>query len=107
MMFFKKLKKIKSITKWGPISEIAWDDETLEWIAKSEQLNVRLTNISRTASLGRRPRSLNDQDETRSEWEVHGLLTYPKIYPGEHHLHNGFEGIWRVFLQQSGRAALR
>lgn len=34
MMFFKKLKKIKSITKWGPISEIAWDDETLERIAK-------------------------------------------------------------------------
>ena len=42
---------------------------------------MRLTNISRTASLGRRPRSLNDQDETRSEWEVHGLLTYPKFIP--------------------------
>jgi hypothetical protein len=80
MMFFKRQRKINSITKWGPIkSEIAWDDETLEWIAKSEQLNVRLTNISRTASHGKRPHSFNDWDETATTWEVHGLLTYPKF----------------------------
>jgi lipoate-protein ligase A len=53
MMFFKRLRKIRITTKSGPLEDIAWDDETLEWIAKSEQLNVRLTNISRTTSLGK------------------------------------------------------
>jgi hypothetical protein len=79
-MFFKRHRRINCITKWGPIkSEITWDDETLEWIAKSEQLNVRLTNISRTASLGKQPHSFNDWEETASTWEVHGLLNFPKF----------------------------
>jgi hypothetical protein len=81
MMFFKRQRKINNITKWGPISEIAWDDETLEWIAKSQQLNVSLTNISRVASLGKRPHSFNDWDETTSTWEVHGVMTCPKFIP--------------------------
>jgi hypothetical protein len=75
MMFFKRQRKIHNITKSGPFKEIAWDDETLEWIAKNEQLNVRLTNISRTTSLGKRPHSFNDRDEITSTWEVHGLMT--------------------------------
>jgi hypothetical protein len=79
VMFFKKQSKVNSITKWEPISQIAWDDETLEWIAKSEQLNVRLTNISRTVSRGRRPHSLDDRDDNTSTWNVHGVMTYPKF----------------------------
>jgi hypothetical protein len=78
-MFFKK-KKINHLTKWGPLSETAWDDETVKRIAQSEHLNVKITHITKTISLGDRGNNMLPPED-RTDWEVHGVMTYPKFIP--------------------------
>jgi hypothetical protein len=50
-MFFKKHVD-DGIPKWGPETDVGWDDKTVKQIADSNQLNVRLTHMSQTISLG-------------------------------------------------------
>src|SRR5262245_40354236 len=69
MMFFKR-RHIQTP------KEIAWDDKTVEWIAQSDQLDVHVTHILKTISLGRMQDTL---DEDRLEWSVHGVMTFPKF----------------------------
>jgi hypothetical protein len=76
-MFFRKKR---NLTKWGPVSEIAWDDETVKWIAQSEHLNVKITHITKTISLGSDAGRLPPK-EGSTDWEVHGVMTYPKFIP--------------------------
>jgi hypothetical protein len=76
MMFFKR-RNIQTP------KEIAWDDKTVEWIAQSDQLDVHVTHILKTISLGRMEDTL---DEDRLEWSVHGVMTFPKFYTGGDHV---------------------
>jgi hypothetical protein len=78
-MFFRKQSN-NNLTKWGPLTEIAWDDETVKWIAQSEQLNVSITHIATTISLGDRANSRLPMED-RKDWEIHGVMTYPKFIP--------------------------
>ncbi len=96
-MLFKNRKVSNLLEKWGPLREIAWDDETIKWIAEREQLDVYMTHISKTVSLGSNSRSLgltqtdaglsfsraSDAElfNNRSEWAIHGVMTYPKFIP--------------------------
>jgi len=77
-MFFRR-KRAKGLTTWGPLNEVAWDDKTVEWIAKSERLNVKVTHITKTISLGDMGNIFPSEDTT--DWEVHGIMTYPKFIP--------------------------
>ncbi len=79
-MFFKKPKA--QLSDWRTLREIAWDDETVEWIAQSDRLNVRITHISKTVSLGQ-TRADDDRYRNRSEWSAYGLMSYPKFIPVE------------------------
>ena len=94
-MLFKNRKVSNLLEKWGPLREIDWDDETIKWIAEREQLDVYMTHISKTVSLGSNSRSLgltqtdaglsfsraSDAElfNNRSEWAIHGVMTYPKF----------------------------
>jgi hypothetical protein len=78
-MFFRK-KRTKTLTKGSPLNEIAWDEETVKWIAQSDHLEVKITHINKTISLGGR----NDdrfRSEGSTQCEVHGLITFPKFIP--------------------------
>lgn len=77
---FSRTKRIKNLTKGSPLSDIAWDDETVKWIAQSDHLEVKITHINRTISLGGRS---DDRFRfgDRAECEVHGVMTFPKFIP--------------------------
>jgi hypothetical protein len=75
-MFFKRSKV--NLNR-GPIREIAWDDKTVEWIAQTTQLNVQITHILKTVSLGQYEAEGRYKNE--SEWAVHGVMTFPKFIP--------------------------
>jgi hypothetical protein len=75
-MFFKR-QKVRRFPKGGPLTEIAWDDRTVKWIAESEQLNVYVTHIWKTVSLG----TSSHRYSNRSDWTGHGVMTYPKFIP--------------------------
>lgn len=81
-MFFKK-RKIGNLPgrliELAPLSEIAWDDKTLNWIAESNRLDVRVTHISKTVSLGQT--RVDEEFRNTSEWEIHGVMTHPKFIP--------------------------
>jgi hypothetical protein len=61
------------------VRETAWDDETVKWIAQRDQFDVRVTHILKTVSLGMRAGAYRAED--RSEWSVHGVMTFPKFIP--------------------------
>jgi hypothetical protein len=67
------------LSNWGPLREIAWDDETVRWIAESDRLNVRVTHISKTVSFGQMGTGLGFRHPL--EWLAHGVMTYPKFIP--------------------------
>src|ERR1700730_843713 len=75
-MFFKRSKV--NLNR-GPIREIAWDDKTVEWIAQTKQLNVRITHVWKTVSLGQS--QADNEYRDRAEWAVHGVMTSPKFIP--------------------------
>src|ERR1700738_1899242 len=75
-MFFKRSKV--NLNR-GPIREIAWDDKTVEWIAQTKQLNVRITHVLKTVSLGQS--QADNEYRDRAEWAVHGVMTSPKFIP--------------------------
>jgi hypothetical protein len=77
-MFFRK-RKASNFSKRGPLKEIAWDDETVKWIAESERLSVEVTSILKTVSLGKT--RADGEVRHQSEWEVHGVMTFPKFIP--------------------------
>jgi hypothetical protein len=52
---------------------IAWDDETVKWIAQSERLKVKITHITKAISFG--------HSENSTGWEIHGVITHPKFIP--------------------------
>ena len=52
-MLFRR-KRIKTLTELGPLNEVAWDDETVKRIAQNDHLNVKVTHITKTISLGQR-----------------------------------------------------
>ncbi len=83
-MFFRK-KGTKNLTKGGPV----WDEKTVKSIAQKVCLDVDITHIRRTISLGDPD---NDSDDRFSlggstECAVHGVMydlpgvTYPKFIP--------------------------
>jgi hypothetical protein len=76
-MFFKKPK---SQNLWGSLTEVAWDDESSNSIAASERLEVRVTRVSSTVSLGEM-RVGDDRSRNETEWRVHGVMTRPKFIP--------------------------
>jgi len=76
-MLFRK-KRLNNLTTWGPLSEIAWDDKTVEWIAQSERLNAKITHITKTISLGNRAIGFEAEDY-RADWAIHGVITHPKL----------------------------
>jgi hypothetical protein len=67
-MFFKRPSV--QLLNWGSVRETAWDDETVKWIAQRDQLDVRVTHVLKTVSLGMKPYRYRSDD--RSEWSVHG-----------------------------------
>src|SRR5262249_32301707 len=77
-MFFKRPQV--QLSNWGTLRQIAWDDKTVEWIAQSGQLDVHVTHILKTVSLGQ-IRADDDRYRNRSEWSVHGVMTFPKFIP--------------------------
>jgi hypothetical protein len=85
-MFFKK-QTVNPFSKWGPLTEIAWDDETVKWIAESERLSVEVTHILKTVSLGQT--RTDGEVRHRSEWEVYGVMTRPKFIPVDIAFDNG------------------
>jgi hypothetical protein len=50
-MIFKK-RVTDNLPTWGSVTEVAWDDETVKRIADSDRLNVHMTHISNTVSIG-------------------------------------------------------
>jgi hypothetical protein len=82
-MLFRK-KGTKNLTKGGPLSEIAWDEKTVKWIAQRDRFVVDITHIRRTISLG--DNDYGDRIEG-TDCEVHGVMydlpgvTYPKFIP--------------------------
>jgi hypothetical protein len=76
-MFFKRQQA--QFPNWGSLREIAWDDKTVEWIAQSDRLDVRVTHILKTVSLGQM--QANDGSKDSSECSVHGVMTFPKFIP--------------------------
>jgi hypothetical protein len=77
-MIFKK-RAADSLPNWGPVTDVAWDDETVKRIADSERLSVRLTHISKTVSLGKT--RVGDDARHTSEWSISGVMTRPKFVP--------------------------
>jgi hypothetical protein len=76
-MFFKKRKS--GFSKYGPLREIAWDEEAVKNIAESQSLSVKITGMTRTVAQGK---SGVDRDERHtSEWSGHGVMTLPKFIP--------------------------
>jgi len=75
VMFFKRQQA--QFPNWGSLREIAWDDKTVEWIAQSDRLDVRLTHIQKTVSFGQSIYGSKDS----SECSVHGVMTFPKFIP--------------------------
>jgi hypothetical protein len=69
-MFFKK-QVDDGIPKWGPETDVGWDDKTVKQIADSNQLNVRLTHMSQTISLGQM-RAGDDAMPRDPEWSIRG-----------------------------------
>jgi hypothetical protein len=76
-MFFKK-QVDDGIPKWGPETDVGWDDKTVKQIADSNQLNVRLTHMSQTISLGQ-TRAGDDAMPRDPEWSIRGVMTRPKF----------------------------
>ena len=83
-MLFKKRKASSLFEKRGPVSEIAWDDKTIKRIAESESLNVRVTNISKTVSLGQT--RAEDEFKNKSEFGDTWRDDWVEIHPGAHHI---------------------
>src|SRR5262245_4107636 len=79
-MFFKKPNA--QLSDWGTLRALAWDDRPVEWIVQSGQLDVRITHMLKTVSLGEMPGVITPQRD-RWEWSVHGVMTYPKFIPVE------------------------
>lgn len=92
-MIFKK-RVTDNLPTWGSVTEVAWDDETVKRIADSDRLNVHMTHISNTVSIGQM--GVGDDAKHKSEWSIHGVMTYPKFIPvdisftGEDHQFGGF-----------------
>jgi hypothetical protein len=61
------------------VTEIAWDDNTIKWIAENEFLNVRLTHMSKTMSLGQR--HSREERWYEPDWSACGVMTSPKLIP--------------------------
>ena len=79
-MFFRKQKANKLLKKYGPLSKIAWDDETVNWIADSKRLDVNITHISKTVSLGKmRVDDDRSKDQSESAWKIHGVMRFSKL----------------------------
>ena len=76
-MFFKRSSV--QLLNCGSVRETAWDDETIKWISQRDQLDVLVTHILKTVSLGMRADTYRGED--RSEWSVHGVMTFPKFIP--------------------------
>jgi hypothetical protein len=51
----------------------------VEWIAKTQQLNVRITHVLKTVSFGQS--QAEGRYENQMEWAVHGVMTFPKFIP--------------------------
>src|SRR6476620_2150098 len=77
-MLFRR-KRTKTLTELGPLNEVPWDDETVKWIARNDHLNVKVTHITKTISLGQSDNISQSSD--RTYWEGHGVMTYPKFIP--------------------------
>lgn len=73
-MFFKR-GKIGYLSQH--FKNIAWDDRTLKHIADSSQINVQVTNISKTVSLGQM--RADGEARHQEDWEVFGVITSPKL----------------------------
>jgi hypothetical protein len=76
-MFFKRPHT--QLSDWGSLREIAWDTKTVEWIVQIDRLNVHITHMLKTVSLGQM--RANDEYRNSSEWSVHGVITSPKFIP--------------------------
>ena len=74
-MFFKRSSV--QLLNWGSVRETAWDDKTVEWIAQSDRLDMRVTHIQKTVSFGQSIYGGKDS----SECSVHGVMTFPKFIP--------------------------
>src|SRR5262249_19993352 len=75
VMFFKRQQT--QFSNWGSLREIAWDDKTVEWIAQSDRLDMRVTHIQKIVSVGQSIYGGKDS----SECSVHGVMTFPKFIP--------------------------
>jgi hypothetical protein len=78
-MIFKK-RAADSLPNWGPVTDVAWDDETVKQIADSDRLRVRLTHISKTVSFGQLRFGVMTPD-TDQKWSIWGVMTSPKFIP--------------------------
>jgi hypothetical protein len=76
--FQKKNVKARLTKEWGSLREVAWDDETVERIAKIEVLAVNVTHIQRTTVRGGNSRRIF---QPTTAWEAHGVMTLPKFIP--------------------------
>ena len=71
--WFKRVRTTGTLSRDTPPSlgkSIPWDDKTVNWIADSGQININVTSINRTLSVGK-----GDPEE----WEIYGVIEYPKF----------------------------
>lgn len=80
VMFFKRQQA--QLSNWGSLRGSAWDDKTVEWIAQSDRLDVRVTHIQRTVSFGQSIYGGKDSSESLST----RCDDLPEIYTGKHHV---------------------
>jgi hypothetical protein len=77
-MIFKK-QVADTFWKWAPLTDVAWDDESVKEIADSDRLSVRVIHISKTVSLGQM--RVGGDRTHGSEWSIRGVMTRPKFIP--------------------------
>jgi len=75
-MLFSKARQNR-----GTLGKIAWDEKTIETVAKSNQFNVRITEFNCTSQFGVSRQETLTQHSLDGEfrYEIHGILTEPKF----------------------------
>lgn len=75
-MFFKKRNSPEIVEKRKD-QVVAWDQKTVEFFAKSEQINVQITNVGKRTGFG----AMREHEAMRDPngYEVSGVITYHKL----------------------------
>src|SRR5258708_1266651 len=75
-MFFRK-KTVASLEIKPPVSELPWDDKTIEFFTKSNRFEVQITNTTKRTGFG--ARGDNEPMREPNGYEISGVITFPKL----------------------------